>query len=160
MAVGSEEFRHALGRFASGVTVVTVADERGQVSGLTVSAFSSVSLSPPLILVCIDNRSTSIPVIESVGSFAVNVLTKDQAHLSNRFASRDADKFAGVTWSKGSLGLPLLSGSLAQLECTVAKTVNAGDHTLFIGQVEATYVEDSAQPLLYFNGNYGNFLHQ
>ncbi len=160
MAVSSEEFRHALGRFASGVTVVTVADERGEATGLTVSAFSSVSLNPPLVLVCIDNRSTSIPVIESVGSFAVNVLTKDQAHLSNRFASRDVNKFDGVAWSKGSLGMPLLSGALAQLECTLAKTVDAGDHTLFIGQVEATNVEDSEQPLLYFNGNYGNFVHQ
>ncbi len=160
MAVSSEEFRHALGRFASGVTVVTVADERGEATGLTVSAFSSVSLNPPLVLVCIDNRSTSIPVIESVGSFAVNVLTKDQAHLSNRFASRDVNKFDGVAWSKGSLGMPLLSGALAQLECTVAQTVDAGDHTLFIGQVEATNVEDSEQPLLYFNGNYGNFVHQ
>lgn len=160
MAVNSEEFRHALGRFASGVTVVTVADEQGQATGLTVSAFSSVSLDPPLILVCIDNRSTSIPVIQSVGSFAVNMLTDAQSQLSNRFASRDANKFEGVAWTKGEFGMPLLEGALGQLECSVAKVVDAGDHTIFLGQVESTHVSDSAQPLLYFNGNYGEFRHK
>jgi 3-hydroxy-9,10-secoandrosta-1,3,5(10)-triene-9,17-dione monooxygenase reductase component len=156
MPVSSEEFRHALGRFASGVTVVTAISQQRDL-GLTVSAFCSVSLTPPYILVCIDKRSSAVSVMESTKTFGVNFLAEDQRNLSNHFASKLEDKFADVDWFHGELGMPLLKNALAQLECRVVQAVEAGDHILFIGEVESAMVDDEKQPLLYFNGRYGAF---
>lgn len=157
MPVSSEAFRHSLGRFASGVTIVTVKDANNVRHGLTVSAFSSVSLTPPYVLVCIDKRSSSIPVIERAGGFAVNILAEDQRELSNRFASKLEDKFEGVPFTEGPLGHPWLTGAVVQMECSVANQVDAGDHLIFIGQLESTAVHEEKQPLVYFNGQYGAF---
>lgn len=153
MPVSNEEFRAALGRFASGVTVVTGKSNDGQPFGITVSAFTSVSLNPPLILVCIDKRSSTHEHFAADRYFAVNILGEDQELQSRRFASKDADKFAGVGYATGATGAPLLDGALACLECRVVHTYEGGDHTVVVGEIEATRLGDS-KPLLYFRGGY------
>jgi 3-hydroxy-9,10-secoandrosta-1,3,5(10)-triene-9,17-dione monooxygenase reductase component len=153
MPVDSDAFRHALGRFASGVTVVTTAHE-GQLAGLTVSAFSSVSLNPPLVLVCIDKRSSSIDLITRSRVFNVNILASEQEDTSNHFASRIADKFATAQYRTGTLGAPVLVNTLAYLECQLVESVDAGDHIVLIGQVEASEVDETKEPLLYYHGKY------
>lgn len=156
MPVHADVFRQTLGKFASGVTVVTVTDVDGSHHGLTVSAFSSLSLNPPYILICIDKRSSSIPVIERVKAFGVNILASDQQHLSNQFASKREDKFTGVSFEKGPLGMPLLDGALANVECSLTQAVDGGDHVIFIGQMESSSLDDLKQPLVYFSGNYAS----
>lgn len=157
MPVSAETFRNTLAKFASGVTVVTTATVDGSKHGLTVSAFSSLSLTPPYILVCIDKRSGSIAAIESSQKFGVNILSSDQSHLSNRFASRLEDKFDGVSWNLGTLGVPLLEGALGQIECRLAQVADGGDHVIVIGEVQSAQVNSDKQPLLYFSGQYGDF---
>ncbi|KUO94589.1 flavin reductase family protein [Ferroacidibacillus organovorans] len=153
MAIDAQTFRASLGRFASGVTVVTTAFGEGQ-AGLTVSAFSSVSLDPPLILVCIDKRSSAIERIDGSQAFAVHVLSESQVDLSNRFASRSEDKFAGVSVARSALGNPRLEDTLVFLDCRVSQKVDAGDHFIYIGQIEEAEIQEEKQPLVYFSGGY------
>lgn len=153
MPIESEDFRAALGRFASGVTVVTVA-HNGVRTGLTVSAFCSVSLNPPYILICIDKQSTSNDTLTSAGAFAVNILAEDQDGLSNHFAKRIEEKFDSVAYHDGKLGMPILEDTLGHLECTVVNTVDAGDHFIYIGQVESSGVNTDRKPLLYYHSQY------
>lgn len=153
MPVTNDEFRHVLGRFASGVTVVTTNND-GQLSGLTVSAFSSVSLEPPLVLICVDKQSSANQAIQAAKAYAVNILREGQDSLSNHFARRTPDKFADVDYHLGNLNLPLLEGTLGFLECAVTQTVDAGDHYIYLGQVENASADANAKPLLYFSGGY------
>lgn len=153
MPVNAEQFRRALGHFASGVTVVTMADASRQ-TGLTVSAFSSVSLNPPYVLVCIDKQSSTVDTLRSAKAFAVNILSANQVDLSNRFASRSDDKFSGVNVRTGRLGIPLLEGTLGSVECSLFKEIDAGDHYIFLGLVEHADVDDTQTPLLYYHGSY------
>jgi flavin reductase (DIM6/NTAB) family NADH-FMN oxidoreductase RutF len=153
MALTPTEFRTALRSFAAGVTVVTTRDREGRPSGLTASAFTSVSLDPPLVLVCVDHTATAHPDFQDRGWFAVNVLRREQEALSRRFAVSGGDKFRGVPCHEGPTGLPLLDGALATLECRIVEAHDAGDHTIFIGQVEAASVADG-RPLVYFHGGY------
>jgi flavin reductase (DIM6/NTAB) family NADH-FMN oxidoreductase RutF len=153
MAVSKDEFRRALGSFASGVTVVTALSEDGQRLGLTVSAFSSLSLEPPLILICIDKRASAHDHLSEGRHFAVNILAEDQEQISARFASRDADRFNGLAIVEGKTGSPLIEGAIAHIECRVTQAYPGGDHTIFIGQVEAVAIDDE-NPLLYFRGRY------
>ena len=153
MALTPAEFRAALRSFAAGVTVVTTRDRDGHPSGLTASAFTAVSLQPPLVLVCVDHAATAYPDFRAHGWFAVNVLRREQEALSRRFALTGGDKFHGVACHEGSHGLPLLDDALANLECRIVEAHQAGDHTIFIGQVEATEVR-GGRPLLYFHGAY------
>ena len=152
MAVEAAEFKKAMGRFASGVTVVTVEDE-GIRSGLTVSAFCSLSLEPPLVLICIDRKVKSHDAIAAAGHFAVNVLAEDQQEVSTRFASRVENKFESVATCPGILGDPIIEGTLATVECRIVDRLPGGDHTIFVGEVERARVGD-AGPLLYFTGAY------
>lgn len=153
MPVNNEEFRGALGRFASGVSVVTSKCKDGELRGITVSAFSSLSLNPPLILVCIDNRSSLIEHLTEGCTFAVNILGEDQEIHSRRFASKDPNRFDGVGYREGILGSPLLDNALATLECKVVNNYAGGDHTIIVGEVEvASFADD--KPLLYFRGGY------
>ena len=147
-------YRATLGRFASGVTIVTTRDADGRDVGMTVSAFSALSLDPPLVLVCIDNGASVAPVLEHCSSFAVNILAEDQEPLSRRFAERELDRFEGVTITRGDSGLALLEGALAQIECRVSTRTPAGDHTILIGEVTATALREG-NPLLYYRGGYG-----
>ena len=155
MSVDSQLFRRTLGSFPSGVTVITSHDTQADSPiGVTVSAFSSVSLDPPLVLFCLDNRSTSLDAIKSNGHFAVNILGQDQTELSNLFASKAPDKWSGVSYRAGAGQSPVLDGTSAFLECAVHSAVDGGDHTIFIGRVQAAGANDDISPLLYCRGSY------
>jgi len=157
--VGPDEFRHVLGHFPTGVTVITVLDANGEPSGMTASSFTSVSLDPPLVLVCVAHSAHSFPAIRDGGRFAVNILSLEQETISRRFATapvvRGAEKFEGLHYRAGTLGIPLLEDAHAHLECTTLHTYPAGDHTIFVGQVEALSSHgEGPGPLLYYRGKY------
>jgi len=146
-------YRRTCARFATGITVVTVVDNAGHPHGMTVNSFSSVSLDPPLVLVSIDLRNAILGHFLSSPYFAINVLAEHQEHLSRRFSSTSENRFHELEWHAGEFGVPLLDGVLAQLECSVAKTFEVGDHTVLVGEVRiAAYTE--GQPLVYFNSSY------
>jgi flavin reductase (DIM6/NTAB) family NADH-FMN oxidoreductase RutF len=146
-------YRRTCARFATGITVVTVVDEEGRPHGMTVNSFSSVSLDPPLILVSIDLRNAILGHFLSSTYFGINILAAHQEHLSRRFSSTSENRFHGVAWREGQSGVPLLDGVLAHFECVVARTFEAGDHTVLIGQVlTAGYQE--ADPLVFFSSSY------
>lgn len=151
-------FRAVLGRFASGVTVVTVRDADGRDHGMTVSAFCSVSLEPPLVLACIDRTATLLPSLGAGTAYAINVLSESQEALSRRFAAEMDDRFDGVGYTRGPSGSPLLDDTLAYLECRVEARVDAGDHVVVIGRVENTHVNEDAAPLLYYRSGYGRLV--
>jgi len=153
MPVSTSEFRAALRHFPAGVTVVTTRDGDGIPCGLTASAFTSVSLEPPLVLVCIDHAATSYRAFETCGWFAINMLGKSQEHLSRRFSASIPDKFIGIGYREGRGGLPVLEDVVAALECRVVHKYPGGDHTIFVGQVEGASVA-AGSPLLYFQGGY------
>lgn len=153
MAITKEEFRAALGRFASGVTVVTTKNDSGKLFGITVSAFCSVSLEPPLILVCIEKRAGSHHAFQESKAFVVNILREDQQSVSNHFASHLEDKFANVEYDTGIENLPVLRNCLANLECRLHDSHESGDHTIFIGQIEKAAVNEE-NPLIYWHGKY------
>ena len=153
MPVTSSDFRTALSRFASGVTVVTTKDSAGKKYGITVSAFCSVSLEPPLVLICIEKTTGSHHAFEQSGRFTVNVLTEEQANISEHFATLIEDKFAAVDHAVDEHGIPLLPSSLATLQCSLFKSLDGGDHSIFLGLVEHVIVRD-ADPLIYFKGGY------
>jgi flavin reductase (DIM6/NTAB) family NADH-FMN oxidoreductase RutF len=147
-------FRDAVGTFATGVTVVTATGPDGP-AGLTTNAFTSLSLDPPLVLVCFDHASRTLPVIRASGRFAVNVLRAGQEDVAAVFASRRvaAEKFAEVTHAEAH-GLPVLDGALAWLACEVAELVPGGDHTIGIGRVVALDGDAEGEPLVFFRGGY------
>ena len=153
MPISQDEFRAALSRFASGVTVVTTKDAAGNLHGITVSAFCSVSLEPPLVLICIEKIAGSHHAFAESEMFVVNVLDQTQTALSERFASPIDEKFDGVDMTLNIDGIPVLSGCLANLECRVWQTCDGGDHTIFIGEVENVSVGEG-DPLLYFRSDY------
>lgn len=146
------ELRRALGRFATGITVVTT-QSSGKLEGLTANSFSSVSLDPPLVLWSLREQASSLPCFLQSGWFAVNVLGSHQHHLSRHFAGELDDKFAGIAWGAGLGGCPVLAESLACFECSVYNRLPAGDHVIFIGRVERLTHQDG-EPLLYSGGEY------
>jgi flavin reductase (DIM6/NTAB) family NADH-FMN oxidoreductase RutF len=153
MAVSKDEFRQAMSRFISGVTVVTSKGEEGSIRGITVSAFSSLSLEPPLVLVCIGKNASLHDHLKEGRHFAVNILASDQEYISRRFASKEDDRFEGVGYREGATGSPLLEGALAHIECRILHAYPGGDHTIFVGEVEAASVADD-NPLAYFRSGY------
>ena len=153
MPVSSADFRSALSRFASGVTVVTTKDAAGKQFGITVSAFCSVSLDPPLVLICIEKTTGSHHAFNESGRFTVNILTESQAHISEHFASLLEDKFSMIDHAIDEHGVPLLQNSLATLQCVLFKTLDGGDHSIFLGLVEHVSVRDDDQ-LVYFKSTY------
>lgn len=155
MPIDKDLFRAVLGRFASGVTIVTTVDAQGQDQGLTVSAFSSLSLDPPLVLVCIDHTASVWPAFEAASHFAINILAATQEALSRRFSSREGDRFDDVGFSRGVTGVALLDDTLAAVECAVIARVPQGDHSILVGSVEAGATRD-LQPLLYYRGGYAS----
>ena len=154
MPINQNAFKEALRGWATGVTVVT-ARAGEKVHGMTVSAFSSVSLEPPLVLVCANRGSTTHGIIEEGGVFAVNILAAHQKEGSNVFASSkyEDSRLERVGWTEGETGAPLIDEALASLECKVSSAHREGSHTIYIGQVEAVHTND-ATPLLYYNGGY------
>jgi flavin reductase (DIM6/NTAB) family NADH-FMN oxidoreductase RutF len=153
MSISKEEFRSALSRFASGVTVVTTKDGNGKLYGITVSAFCSVSLAPPLVLICIEKNTGSHHAFEQSRVFVVNILRENQQHISDRFASPLDDKFSEISYRSGIEDLPVLEDALVNLECRLSHSYEGGDHTIFVGEVEKATV-NGVEPLLYFHGNY------
>lgn len=156
MSIEQAEFRQALRHFASGVTVITTQDQ-GQLHGTTISSFCSLSLQPPLILICIDVRATIHNLIVKSGVFGVNILDESAEEVSRHFARQIPNKFASVPYTPGRTGVPLLENALASLECRVTTRYPGGDHTIFIGEVIATYVQPQGQPLLFYRSQYGRF---
>jgi flavin reductase (DIM6/NTAB) family NADH-FMN oxidoreductase RutF len=151
--VESSTFRAVLGRFASGITVITARDADGIDAGMTVSAFSSLSLNPPLILVCVDRGSSAGPALEAASHFAVNILSDEQEALSRRFSQKDVDRFDGVGFTRSAHGPALLEGALATLECRVAARHPGGDHTILVGEVLDASMHEG-HPLLYYRSGY------
>jgi len=153
MSIDSTSFRRALGQFATGVTVVTTRDAAGHPLGLTVSAFCSVSLHPPLVLVCVDHRSEANEGMRESGRFAVNVLGEGQEDVSRRFAAPGRVKLEGFRFVEGKLGLPLVPGALAHVECRVRSFHDEGDHAVWVGEVRSLSTHPG-RPLLYHSGAY------
>ena len=152
MPIDDAGFKLAMSHFVSGVTVVTTEHE-GRLYGLTVASFASLSLHPPLVLVCIEKSVKSHDAIAESGKFGVSILGEDQADLSNRFASRAEDKFAGIGLRTGELGVPLLETALTTLECRLHETLPGGDHSIFVGEVITAQTREGA-PLVYFRSGY------
>jgi flavin reductase (DIM6/NTAB) family NADH-FMN oxidoreductase RutF len=153
VSVDAASFRRALGQFASGVTVVTTLDGDERPVGLTVSAFCSVSLHPPLVLVCIDHRSEANDAVRRSGLFAVSVLSEDQEAVSRRFAAPGRAKLEGFAFATGRRGLPLVPGALAHLECRVRSFHDEGDHAVWVGEV-LSLAAHPGKPLVYHAGAY------
>ncbi len=182
MAIEKDFFRQVLGQFATGVTVVTT-NNRGTLSGLTVNAFCSVSLDPPLVLVCVDLTSNTLPLIRESKNFAVNILTKEQEHLSRCFSTPSIERyenFCHAEYVTAATGAPILTNSLAFIDTRVVAEYPGGDHVIFLGQVEALgtpdkfeFAQDTTpaqstlvthehnaedmQPLGYYQGQYRHF---
>jgi 3-hydroxy-9,10-secoandrosta-1,3,5(10)-triene-9,17-dione monooxygenase reductase component len=155
-SIDEARFRQVLGRFATGVTVVTgVAG--GEPVGLAVNSFTSVSLEPPLVAFCVGERSRTWPDLRTAGSFCVNILAEDQETLSRTFAARPPDRFLGVGWRPGRSGAPILNDVLAWIECTVEAEHPAGDHMIVVGRVQDLDVGHEGRPLVFYRGGYGRF---
>lgn len=150
--IDPDTFRSVLGRFPSGVTVITVSGSKGD-CGMTVSSFCSLSLSPPMVLLCIDHEARMYDILQSATHFAVNVLEASQEVIARRFSDPDVERFDGVGFQPGRSGAPVLNDVLAWMECRVADVFPGGDHTIFTGIVE---LADSraGEPLVYYRGGY------
>jgi flavin reductase (DIM6/NTAB) family NADH-FMN oxidoreductase RutF len=152
MPIDEAAFKLAMSHFASGVTVVTT-ELDGKPFGMTVASFASLSLHPPLVLICIEKSVKTHDAIAAAGRFGVSILSSGQGEISARFASRLEDKFSGIDVQRGALGDPLIGGAVTTLECSVYDQLPGGDHTIFIGEVvEARTTEGF--PLLYFRSGY------
>ena len=152
--VTSDQFRQVMGNFATGITVVTTLDKAGKPYGLTVNAFTSVSLDPLLVLVCLDNKLSGLQAFKECKRFGVSVLSESQEDLSRAFAKKDSDRPASL-YFEGKLGMPLLRNSLAIMECETVELYAGGDHTIFLGEVKSVdSIETGKGPLLYFRGKY------
>jgi flavin reductase (DIM6/NTAB) family NADH-FMN oxidoreductase RutF len=150
-------FFKIMAAFPTGVAVVTALDKSGHARGLTCNALCSVSADPPLMLVCVEKNSTTLPAIRQGGVFAVNYLAAGREAVARLFASKEPDKFAEVPWQPGGNGMPWLhQDSVALAECTLTQEIEAGDHVIFIGHVDGGRPpEDGARPLLFFRKGYG-----
>ena len=154
MSVSPDQYRKVAGCFTTGVTIVTTQNADGQSYGLTVSAFTSVSLDPLLVLVCLSRHLSGLEAFEQSNRFAVNLLAADQEDLSNHFATPGTDRTQGP-YVSGQTGIPVLEGVLARLECTVTDWHTGGDHTIMMGEVQsAAIVNGEKEPLLYHGGRY------
>ena len=154
-AVDQAQFRQLLGRFATGVTVITAWDASGRPHGMTANSLSSVSLEPPLLLLSIDHEAAMHGLLVSVPRFAVNILASNQETVSRRFAQDREERFDGIGYQESPRGLILLDGALAHIECERAATHEAGDHTILVGRVVAGSAADG-RPLCYFRGGYAS----
>ena len=152
MLIDDARFRLAMSHFASGVTVVTT-EHDGQPFGMTVASFASLSLHPPLVLVCIETSAKTHEAIIAAGRFGVSILGTEQSEISSKFASRSDDRFTGVTIVRGALDVPLIAGALTTIECRLHAQLSGGDHTIFVGEVVDVQSREG-DPLLYFRSGY------
>ncbi|MBI3301017.1 MAG: flavin reductase family protein [Deltaproteobacteria bacterium] len=153
MTIDSRELRNIMGHFATGVTVVTTRDKTGKPFGLTANAFSSLSLDPPLALICVDKTVDCYACFEETKVFVINFLSEDQEHLSRRFATKGIEKFEGVEYRLAECGVPLLVGALGYLECKLINGYEGGDHTIYVGEIQRAAASGD-RPLLFFKGKY------
>jgi flavin reductase (DIM6/NTAB) family NADH-FMN oxidoreductase RutF len=152
MPIDEAGFRELLSHFPSGVTVVSTA-VGDELSGMTVASFASLSLRPPLVLICIEKSVKTHDAIVKAGRFGVSILSARQADISNRFASKAEDKFEGIPFRRAPQGSPMIEGAIATMECTVTAQLPGGDHSIFVGEVvDATTA--AGDPLLYFRSGY------
>lgn len=151
-------FRQVMGNFATGITVVTTRDAEGKPYGLTVNSFTSVSLDPVLVLVCLDNRLSGLKSFLQSKHFGISILSEHQEDVSRMFAKKDSERPSSV-YIEGKLGLPLLRNSVAVMECETVKVYEGGDHQIFLGEVKAAEVLQLDHPLLYFRGKYQRVTH-
>ena len=149
-----QSFRAALGRFATGVTIVTARADDGRLVGLTANSFNSVSLAPPLVLWSLSRRSQSLPVFHAGTHYAINVLSAQQRELAERFATPGVDRWQGVAYTEGAAGAPLLNGAVAVFECFNRSRYEEGDHVIFVGEVERCRHQTDVTPLLYHGGRF------
>jgi len=155
--IDSPRFRQVLGRYPTGVVVVTTVTDDGLPVGMTIGSFTSVSLSPPLVAFFPDKQSTTWPQIRPVGRFCVNVLAADQSELCRVFAAKDANRFDGLAWHPAPSGCPIIDGVLAWVDCEMQSIVNLGDHYLVTGLVRDLDECRSDHPLVFLGGDYGAF---
>lgn len=154
--VSQDLFRRACGQFATGVAIAGVADAEGRPHAITVNSFTSVSLEPPLVLICLGHQAAPIQVFRDASYFGISILSAGQQDVSERFAWFADDRFEATRWSRGPNGSPLIDGAIATLECSINRWFPAGDHDVFIGEVRTAQVF-ARDPLLYFAGNYCRF---
>lgn len=154
MSIDQESFRKALGQFATGVTVVTGLDKSSQPVGMTVNAFSSLSLDPPMVLVCLDKKTSNIEAYLDGSHFVINILSGQQKDLSNLFATPRPDKFDIAEFETWDSGCPVLKGCLANIECRRDAIHDGGDHHILVGRVERLTNSSTDDPLLYFRSGY------
>jgi flavin reductase (DIM6/NTAB) family NADH-FMN oxidoreductase RutF len=150
----AQEFRSALGMFATGVTIVTARTPSGELVGLTANSFNSVSLNPPLVLWSLARAAGSMPALSTGSHYAINILAADQKDLAERFATKGADRWRGVAFSDGVAGAPLLAGAAATFECFNRSRYEEGDHVIFVGEVERCQHAAGASPLLFHGGRF------
>ncbi len=153
-AIDPASFRQLMGRFATGVTVVTATSPDGKPSGMTINSFNSVSLDPPLVSICVDREADMHVTLTGQAGFVVNILSSDQESISRRFAENRPDRFNGVGYRLSSDGHPIIEGVLAHIECTAHDSIDAGDHSIVLGQVIGGSAGDG-YPLLCYRGGYG-----
>ena len=153
MPFDSTQLRKVMGFFATGVTIITTRDQSGKPYGLTANAVTSLSLTPPLVLICVDRKAETYPHFFDSKIFVLNILSQDQETLSRRFATTGGDKFAGVSWHPGSLGTPVLDDTLGHIECRIIETLEGGDHVIHIGEVQEAEAR-AGRPLIFFCGKY------
>lgn len=149
----AQAFRQVMGQFATGITVITTVDADGNLYGMTANSFTSVSLDPPLLLVCVGRELDFARVITSASHFGVNILAAGQEDLSRRFATRNIDKFAGLSYRPGRSGVPLLAGTLGHIECARYELLPGGDHVIVVGRIEHLEYR-GGEPLVYFGSRY------
>jgi flavin reductase (DIM6/NTAB) family NADH-FMN oxidoreductase RutF len=152
MPIDDAHFRLAMSHFASGVTIVTT-ELDGRPFGMTVASFASLSLNPKLVLVCIETSVKTHDAITASGKFGVSILAADQSDISSKFASRADDKFTGVDIFRGALDLPMITGALTTIQCSVQAQLPGGDHSIFVGEVADIQTREG-DPLLYFRSGY------
>lgn len=153
MPIEKNELRMVMGHFATGVTIITTFNKAGQLHGLTANAFTSLSLVPPLCVICVDKKAESYASFEESKVFTVNILKDDQETLSRKFAVSGGDKFSGVAYRRGGNGAPILDGVIAWLECKVVASHDGGDHTIHVGEIEEAGTHEG-KPLMFFRGGY------
>jgi flavin reductase (DIM6/NTAB) family NADH-FMN oxidoreductase RutF len=153
MTIDPRELRNVMGHFATGVTVITTKDTSGKPFGLTANAFSSLSLDPPLVLICVDKTVDCYACFEESKVFVVNFLSEKQEDLSRRFATKGIEKFEGVACHPGELGVPVLDGTLGYVECKLVNAYEGGDHTIYVGEVYKASASGD-RPLMFFKGKY------
>lgn len=154
--ISADDFRKASGLWATGVSIVTTADDDGKPYGLTMNSVTSLSLDPPLYVVNLDKGSDTLKVLENGGAFCINVLASEQQELSNRFAKKGDNKFEGVDFDAGFSGTPCITGALMSIQCSVEGIHEGGDHKIVVGRVEQIVQRDpeQTQPLIFYRGRY------